>query len=78
MSAIRYITAITLVQRLGDVVVVVCSAVCPIIDIIDASNFKYVGSPVCYGGFNWGLHFKWDYPPTDYFKTPQDHIKPLR
>lgn len=33
--------------------------VAPIIDIIQPDDFKYVGSPVCYGGFNWGLHFKW-------------------
>lgn len=34
------------------------SVVCPLIDIIDPDNFKYVPAPVCMGGFNWGLFFK--------------------
>jgi polypeptide N-acetylgalactosaminyltransferase len=54
------------------------SVVCPIIDIIDSDTFKYVESPVCRGGFTWGMFFKWDYPPWSYFKTPEDYIKPLR
>ncbi|KIH55213.1 glycosyltransferase, group 2 family protein, partial [Ancylostoma duodenale] len=32
--------------------------VCPIIDIIDLDTMKYVESPVCKGGLNWGLTFK--------------------
>lgn len=51
---------------------------CPIIDIIDSDTFKYVESPVCYGGFSWALHFQWDYPPNSYFKTDEDYIKPLK
>uniref|UniRef100_A0A914UMS0 Polypeptide N-acetylgalactosaminyltransferase n=1 Tax=Plectus sambesii TaxID=2011161 RepID=A0A914UMS0_9BILA len=54
------------------------NVVCPIIDIIDSDTFKYVESPVCRGGFTWGMFFKWDYPPWSYFKTPEDYIKPLR
>ncbi|KAK6012226.1 hypothetical protein OSTOST_22629, partial [Ostertagia ostertagi] len=53
--------------------------VCPIIDIIDLDTMKYVESPVCKGGVNWGLTFKWDYPPHTYFS--QDHknfIRPLK
>lgn len=52
--------------------------VCPIIDIIEPDTFKYIESPICIGGFNWGLQFKWDYPPYEYFKTDEDYVRPLK
>ncbi|VDM75672.1 unnamed protein product [Strongylus vulgaris] len=52
--------------------------VCPIIDIIDLDSMKYVESPVCKGGLNWGLTFKWDYPPHIYFLDPENFIRPLK
>ncbi|KAK6041652.1 hypothetical protein COOONC_20843 [Cooperia oncophora] len=40
---------------------------------------KYVESPVCKGGLNWGLTFKWDYPPHTYFSEDhKNYIRPLR
>ncbi|EYB85749.1 hypothetical protein Y032_0292g1597 [Ancylostoma ceylanicum] len=52
--------------------------VCPIIDIIDLDTMKYVESPVCKGGLNWGLTFKWDYPPHTYFTDPVNFIRPMK
>ncbi|KRY14691.1 Polypeptide N-acetylgalactosaminyltransferase 11 [Trichinella patagoniensis] len=51
---------------------------CPVIDIIDADTFKYVESPLCTGGLDWRLLFKWDYPKWSYFKFPENYIKPLK
>uniref|UniRef100_A0A183GRW0 Glyco_trans_2-like domain-containing protein n=1 Tax=Heligmosomoides polygyrus TaxID=6339 RepID=A0A183GRW0_HELPZ len=53
--------------------------VCPIIDIIDLHSMRYVESPVCKGGLNWALTFKWDYPPHTYFASdPKNFIRPLK
>ncbi|CAJ0578649.1 unnamed protein product, partial [Mesorhabditis spiculigera] len=52
--------------------------VCPIIDIIDHHTLDYIASPVCKGGMNWGLTFKWDYPHRSYFDDETNYIKPLR
>lgn len=38
-------------------------AVTPIIDVINPDTFDYTSSPLVRGGFNWGLHFKWDALP---------------
>lgn len=32
----------------------------PIIDIINSDTFAYSSSPLVRGGFNWGLHYRWD------------------
>ena len=50
----------------------------PIIDIIDMETLRYESSPLVRGGFNWGLHFRWDQIPTDELKRPEDFIKPIR
>nr|CAG4651656.1 EOG090X02IK [Triops cancriformis] len=51
--------------------------VTPIIDIINADTFLYTASPLVRGGFNWGLHFKWDSLPEGFLKTPEDFVKPI-
>lgn len=50
---------------------------CPVIDIINADTFEYTPSPLVKGGFNWGMHFRWDNLPKGYFKTDRDRIAPL-
>ena len=51
--------------------------VTPIIDIINSDTFAYTASPLVRGGFNWGLHFKWDSLPANALKTPEDFVKPI-
>ncbi|GIY94861.1 polypeptide N-acetylgalactosaminyltransferase 11 [Caerostris extrusa] len=51
--------------------------VCPIIDIINADTFEYISSPIVRGGFNWGLHFKWDSVHPNQLRTKEDFIKPI-
>lgn len=53
------------------------NVVCPIIDIINTDTFAYSASPLVRGGFNWGLHFKWDSLPHGTFVTKRDFIKPI-
>lgn len=53
-------------------------AVTPIIDAINADTFEYLASPLVKGGFNWGLHFKWDNPLKGTFKNDKDYIKPIK
>ncbi|XP_049764207.1 polypeptide N-acetylgalactosaminyltransferase 35A [Schistocerca cancellata] len=50
----------------------------PIIDIIGADTFEYKSSPLVRGGFNWGLHFKWDNLPPGTLTEPMDFIKPIK
>ncbi|XP_063706146.1 polypeptide N-acetylgalactosaminyltransferase 35A-like [Culicoides brevitarsis] len=49
----------------------------PIIDLINPDTFTYSSSPMVRGGFNWGLHFKWDNLPKDTLKTEEDFSKPF-
>ncbi|OQV23921.1 Polypeptide N-acetylgalactosaminyltransferase 11 [Hypsibius exemplaris] len=37
---------------------------CPVIDLIHAETLEYSASPTVRGGFNWGLHFRWDSLPS--------------
>ncbi|XP_043498120.1 polypeptide N-acetylgalactosaminyltransferase 35A isoform X1 [Polistes fuscatus] len=50
----------------------------PVIDIINADTFQYTGSPLVRGGFNWGLHFKWDNLPVGTLITQEDFVKPIK
>lgn len=52
--------------------------VTPIIDIINSDTFQYTASPLVRGGFNWGLHFKWDSLPENFLKTREDFAKPIK
>lgn len=54
------------------------TVVCPIIDIISADTLAYSPSPLVRGGFNWGLHFKWDPLPPSQLEGPQDATAPIR
>lgn len=53
-------------------------AVMPVIDVISADTFEYTATPLVRGGFNWGLHFKWDNLPKGTLKTDEDFVKPIK
>jgi hypothetical protein len=50
----------------------------PIIDIINSDTFDYSASPLVRGGFNWGLHFKWENLPVGTLAMEEDFVKPIR
>lgn len=54
------------------------AVVMPVIDIINADTFEYKASPLVRGGFNWGLHFKWENLPVGTLATDQDFVKPIK
>lgn len=54
------------------------TVVCPVIDIISADTLIYSSSPVVRGGFNWGLHFKWDPVPLSELGGPDGFTAPFR
>ncbi|XP_046951873.1 polypeptide N-acetylgalactosaminyltransferase 11 isoform X2 [Lynx rufus] len=54
------------------------TVVCPVIDIISADTLAYSSSPVVRGGFNWGLHFKWDLVPLSELGGPDGATAPIR
>ncbi|XP_061660489.1 polypeptide N-acetylgalactosaminyltransferase 11 isoform X2 [Syngnathoides biaculeatus] len=54
------------------------TVVCPVIDIISADTLVYSPSPVVRGGFNWGLHFKWDPVPAAQSAGPRGAVAPIR
>jgi polypeptide N-acetylgalactosaminyltransferase len=49
----------------------------PIIDIVNADTFEYSTSPLVRGGFNWGLHFRWDMIPKTMLKNEQAYAGPF-
>ncbi|XP_049529442.1 polypeptide N-acetylgalactosaminyltransferase 35A [Anopheles darlingi] len=49
----------------------------PVIDIINADTFVYTASPLVRGGFNWGLHFKWDNLPAGSLERETDFVGPF-
>ncbi|XP_026885430.1 polypeptide N-acetylgalactosaminyltransferase 11 isoform X1 [Electrophorus electricus] len=51
------------------------TVVCPVIDIISADTLVYSPSPIVRGGFNWGLHFKWDPVPLSDLNNPSGAIR---
>ncbi|CAJ1081592.1 polypeptide N-acetylgalactosaminyltransferase 11 [Xyrichtys novacula] len=54
------------------------TVVCPVIDIISADTLTYSPSPIVRGGFNWGLHFKWDPVPPAQLNGPEGAAGPIR
>uniref|UniRef100_A0A6A7G4J6 Polypeptide N-acetylgalactosaminyltransferase n=2 Tax=Hirondellea gigas TaxID=1518452 RepID=A0A6A7G4J6_9CRUS len=50
----------------------------PIIDLISPDTFTYKSSPLVRGGFNWGLHFKWDSIPVEHFADKSNFAKPIK
>ncbi|XP_008306346.1 polypeptide N-acetylgalactosaminyltransferase 11 [Cynoglossus semilaevis] len=54
------------------------TVVCPVIDIISADTLTYSPSPVVRGGFNWGLHFKWDPVPPSELSGSEGATGPIR
>ena len=50
----------------------------PIIDIIDSDTLHYQSSPLVRGGFNWGLHFRWEQIPADQLRNEKDFIRPIK
>lgn len=54
------------------------TVVCPVIDIISADTLAYSSSPVVRGGFNWGLHFKWDLVPLPELGGPEGATAPIK
>ncbi|XP_021343161.1 polypeptide N-acetylgalactosaminyltransferase 11-like isoform X2 [Mizuhopecten yessoensis] len=49
----------------------------PVMDIINPDTMEYVSSPLVRGGFNWGLHYRWDQLP-DRIKQVKDYLsKPI-
>lgn len=52
--------------------------VMPVIDIINADTFEYSSSPLVRGGFNWGLHFKWDNLPAGTLARNEDFLGPFK
>uniref|UniRef100_G3NQ11 Polypeptide N-acetylgalactosaminyltransferase n=1 Tax=Gasterosteus aculeatus TaxID=69293 RepID=G3NQ11_GASAC len=54
------------------------TVVCPVIDIISADTLSYSPSPIVRGGFNWGLHFKWDPVPPAELNKPEGATGPIR
>ncbi|XP_067847364.1 polypeptide N-acetylgalactosaminyltransferase 11-like isoform X3 [Heptranchias perlo] len=54
------------------------TVVCPLIDIINADTLIYSSSPIVKGGFNWGLHFKWDPVPASQLNGPEGATEPFK
>ena len=55
--------------------------VTPIIDVINPDTFSYSSSPLVRGGFNWGLHFKWEslqYRVQKFDEVTKNYLEPNR
>ncbi|KAI0239338.1 Polypeptide N-acetylgalactosaminyltransferase 11 [Lamellibrachia satsuma] len=50
----------------------------PIIDIVNQDTFEYEASPLVRGGFNWGLHFRWDSLPDNMLREKEDYVQPIK
>ncbi|XP_058451722.1 polypeptide N-acetylgalactosaminyltransferase 35A [Malaya genurostris] len=50
----------------------------PVIDIVNSDTFAYTSSPLVRGGFNWGLHFKWDNLPKEMLAKESDFVGPFQ
>lgn len=50
----------------------------PVIDIINPDTFAYSSSPLVRGGFNWGMHFKWDSLPAGTLTKSEDFLGPFK
>ncbi|GBP00813.1 Polypeptide N-acetylgalactosaminyltransferase 35A [Eumeta japonica] len=50
----------------------------PVIDLINADTFQYTSSPLVRGGFNWGLHYKWENLPEGTLKQDNDFKGPFK
>lgn len=50
----------------------------PVIDLINPDTFAYSSSPLVRGGFNWGLHFKWDSLPIGTLELDTDFVGPFK
>ncbi|XP_066582996.1 polypeptide N-acetylgalactosaminyltransferase 35A isoform X2 [Prorops nasuta] len=64
-----------LLSRIAVSKTIVCM---PVIDIINPDTFQYTGSPLVIGGFNWGLHFKWDNLPSGSLHHEYDFVRPIK
>ncbi|CAF4750698.1 unnamed protein product, partial [Rotaria magnacalcarata] len=55
------------------------AVVCPIIDVINDTDFAYLtGSDMTWGGFNWRLNFRWyPVPQREEVRRNGDHSLPL-
>jgi polypeptide N-acetylgalactosaminyltransferase len=49
----------------------------PIIDLINADTFSYTTSALVKGGFNWGLHYRWDGIPSSQLKNEINYLGPF-
>lgn len=50
----------------------------PVIDLINPDTFGYSSSPLVRGGFNFGLHFKWDQLPEGTLEEEEDFVGPFK
>ncbi|XP_062578856.1 polypeptide N-acetylgalactosaminyltransferase 11-like [Saccostrea cucullata] len=53
------------------------TVVVPVIDMINHDTMEYQSSPLVRGGFNWGLHFRWDQLPASMQSDPELGLKPI-
>ncbi|XP_063420972.1 polypeptide N-acetylgalactosaminyltransferase 11-like [Mytilus trossulus] len=54
------------------------NVVVPVIDIVNADTMELQTSPLVVGGFNWGLHFRWDQLPVHVRDNPDVASNPVK